>query len=97
MSNLNDFLPVKGTKWIATPKTANFTAVAGEGYYVDTSSNAITVTMPASPSVGDEVTLIDYAGNFNSNKASIDGAGSDKIRATRSFSMTRINFCVFLE
>ena len=37
-----------GTDWQAAPKTADFTAVAGEGYFVDTTSAAITVTLPSS-------------------------------------------------
>ena len=33
--------------WITTKKTASFTAVSGEGYFVDTGGGAITVTLPA--------------------------------------------------
>src|SRR6056300_1019852 len=40
-----------GTDWQSV-KTASFTAVAGEGYFVDTTSTAITVTLPSSPSIG---------------------------------------------
>jgi len=49
-----------GTSWQAV-KTSDFTAVAGEGYFVDTTSGAITVTLPSSPSAGDYVVLKDYA------------------------------------
>lgn len=56
-----------GTDWQATPKTANFTAVAGEGYFVDTTSTAITVTLPSSPNAGDEINLVDYAGTADTN------------------------------
>ena len=55
----------------ATPKTANFTAVAGEQYIVDTSSSAFTMTFPASPSVGDTVGVIDYAGTFHINNLAL--------------------------
>jgi hypothetical protein len=60
-----------GTDWQATPKTANFTAVAGEGYFVDTTSAAITVTLPSSPTAGDEINLVDYAGTANTNNINI--------------------------
>ena len=51
----------------ATPKTVSFTAVAGEQYLVDTTNSALTMTFPASPSVGDTVGVIDYAGTFHIN------------------------------
>ena len=43
--------------WQTTIKTTPFTAVSGEGYFVNTTSGAITVTLPASPSAGDIVAL----------------------------------------
>ena len=61
-----------GTDWQATPKTANFTAVAGEGYFVDTTSSAITVTLPSSPTAGDEVSFIDYGANASTNNITLD-------------------------
>ena len=48
-------------------KTASFTATNGDGFFVDTTSGAITVTLPASPSAGDIVSVADYAGTFASN------------------------------
>jgi hypothetical protein len=48
--------------WDTTAKTASFTAVSGNGYFVNTTSGAITVTLPATPSAGDIVSLADYAG-----------------------------------
>ena len=35
--------------WCTTAKTSPFTAVSGDGFFVDTSSSAITVTLPSSP------------------------------------------------
>ena len=66
-----------GISWQGTPKTANFTAVAREGYFVDTTSAAITVTLPSSPSAGDEVTVVDYAGTADTNNITI--TSSDNI------------------
>lgn len=66
-----------GVTWDSAPKTANFTAVAGEGYFVDTTSAAITVTLPSSPSAGDEVTIVDYAGTADTNNITI--TSSDNI------------------
>ena len=61
-----------GTDWQATAKTADFTAVAGEGYFVDTTSSAITVTLPSSPTAGDEVSFIDYGANASTNNITLD-------------------------
>lgn len=60
-----------GISWQSTAKTAAFTAVAGEGYFVDTSSSEITVTLPSSPSVGNTVSLVDYASNASTNNITI--------------------------
>jgi len=58
-------------------KTTNFTAVSGEGYFVDTSSGAITVTLPASPSAGSIVAVVDYAGTAGTNKITLGRNGSN--------------------
>jgi hypothetical protein len=42
-------------------------AVAGNGYWIDTTSNACTVTLPASASVGDTIEFSDYARNWGTN------------------------------
>jgi len=57
--------------WDTTAKTASFTAVSGNGYFVNTTSGAITVTMPASPSGGDIVAVKDYAQTFATNNCTI--------------------------
>jgi len=66
-----------GTTWVSDPKTANFTAVVGKGYFVDTTSSAITVTLPSSPTAGDEISLIDYGANASTNNITI--TSSDNI------------------
>ena len=66
-----------GMDWSASPKTASFTAEAGKGYFIDTSSSAITMTLPASPSIGDRVALIDYKSNANNNNITIEDNGSN--------------------
>ena len=58
-------------------KTGDFTAVSGEGYFVNTTSGIITLTLPASPSVGDIVAFKDYAGTFQTNNLTIDRNGSN--------------------
>ena len=77
--------------WDTTVKTADFTATSGEGFFVDTSSGAVTVTLPASPSAGNIVAIADYAGTAATNNITIarnssnfQGAAQDgKITITR--------------
>ena len=71
-----------GTSWQAV-KTSDFTAAAGEGYFVNTTSGAITVTLPGSASIGDEVSIIDYAGTADTNNITI-GRNSHKIQGDAS-------------
>jgi len=48
--------------------TSNTTMVAGRGYFVNTTSGEITMTLPSSGTRGDTIAIKDYAGTFNSNK-----------------------------
>jgi hypothetical protein len=69
-----------GTSWQAVD-TTGFTAVAGEGYFCNTTSAAFTATLPAG-SIGDECTFVDYAGTFDTNNLTIGRNGSDKINGS---------------
>jgi len=63
--------------WDTTAKTASFTAVSGNGYFVNTTSGAITVTLPATPSAGDIVGIKDYAATFDTNNCIVARNGSN--------------------
>ena len=62
-------------------KTGNFTAAAGKGYFVNTTSSSITVSLPAG-SAGAQVALIDYAGTWDSNNCIVSANGSEKIQGS---------------
>ena len=62
--------------WCTTAKTSPFTAVSGDGFFVNTSGGVITVTLPSSPSAGDIVSIKDYAETFQTNKVTIGRNGS---------------------
>jgi len=68
-----------GTSWQAVVTGATKTAVAGEGYFIDTTSNVCNVTLPAG-SLGDEVSLLDYAGTFDTNNLTVTPASGEKIQ-----------------
>jgi hypothetical protein len=56
------------------------------GYFCDTTSAGFTVTLPATPSAGDIVGLVDYAGTFDTNNLTIDPNGEDIEGGTDKFS-----------
>jgi len=56
-------------------KTANFTAVAGNAYFVNTSSNAVTATLPLNPTKGDQVRFLDVKGTFSTNNLTVTRNG----------------------
>jgi hypothetical protein len=63
--------------WDTTVKTGDFTAVAGTGYFVNTTSGEIDVTLPASPSAGDVVAVKDYAKTWDTNNCILLRNGSN--------------------
>ena len=65
-----------GTSWQAI-KTTTYTAAAGEGIFANTSGGAWTLTLPSSPSIGDEVSVVDYAGTFDTNNLTIGRNGKN--------------------
>ena len=64
--------------WQTTPKTGDFTAVNGEGYFVNTTSGVITMTMP-SGSAGAIVSIQDYNKTFDDNTFTVTPASGEKI------------------
>ncbi len=70
-----------GVSWQAVVTGATQTAVAGNGYFINTTSNACTLTLPAG-TIGDEVNVIDYAGTFDTNNLTVAADGSEKIHGS---------------
>ena len=62
--------------WCTTAKTSPLTVASGNGYFINTTGGAITVTLPSSPSAGDIVAIKDYAGTFNTNAVTLGRNGS---------------------
>jgi hypothetical protein len=76
-SGVLSFATVGSLAWQSV-QTTGFTAVASRGYPCNTTSSAFTVTLPASPSVGDTIILLDYAGTFDTNNLTVN-PNSNKI------------------
>jgi hypothetical protein len=73
-----------GASWQAVITADPANAVAGYGYFCNTTGGAFNVTLPTSAAIGDEISFIDYAGTFDSNNLTvarnshnIQGAASD--------------------
>ena len=65
-----------GLKWNADIVTASTVTVEGNnGYWINTTSNAITITLPSAAAKGDQIVLIDYARTWGTNKIIIDSNG----------------------
>jgi hypothetical protein len=62
--------------WCTTAKTAPFTAVNGDGFFVNTTCGAVTVTLPATPTAGDIISIADYASTFQTNNVTLCNNGS---------------------
>ena len=66
--------------------STGLTAVAGRGYFIDTTSSTVTVTLPASPKIGDIVQLKDYARTWGTNAVTISSTTFDGNSNNPSFS-----------
>ncbi len=69
-------------------QTTGFTAVAGRGYPCNTTSSAFTVTLPATPTAGDTIILLDYAGTFDTNSLTINPNGNKIEGATNNLRLS---------
>jgi hypothetical protein len=64
--------------WDSTIRSSNFTAVSGNGYFLDTSAGVVTVTLPANPSNGDIVAIKDWSSTAATNNILV-GRNGQKI------------------
>ena len=64
-----------GASWQAVITADPANAVAGNGYFCNTTGGAFTVTLPTSAAIGDFISFIDYAGTFDTNNLTIGRNG----------------------
>jgi hypothetical protein len=85
------------TKGYYTP-TTTYTTVNGDQVLIDTSGSgigtAITINLPASPAIGNEVTFIDSGNNLASNNLTI-GRNSSNINGSSSDLVVSANASAF--
>jgi hypothetical protein len=83
--------------WCTTAKTAPFTGVSGKGYFVNTTCGAVTVTLPATPTAGDIISIADYASTWQTNtvtlcrnSSKINGSCTNSSLSTQGQSITLV-------
>ena len=64
-----------GLSWQDIVTASTLTAEAGKAYWIDTTSNASTITLPAAASDGDEILFADYDRTWGTNGITIDSNG----------------------
>src|SRR6056300_959314 len=90
-------IPAVTWQSVKTDSDSPVTLVAGNGYFMDTTSGAITATLPGSPSAGDTIAIKDYAGTFATNNLTIgrngnniQGVANDSLISTNRASLTLV-------
>jgi hypothetical protein len=86
-----------GAAWQAVITADPANAVAGNGYFCNTTGGAFTVTLPTSATIGDFISFVDYAGTFDTNNLTIgrnghniQGSASDLTVATERAGFTLV-------
>ena len=88
----------KGITSVTAASKTTYTAVASDQIVVDTAANPVTISLPASPAVSDEVTIMDGSatGGFATNNCIIDRNGSNIEGAASNDTLATNNQCVTL-
>ena len=86
----------KGMTSVTAASKVAYTAVAGDQIVVDTVANPVTITLPASPAVGDEVTIMDGSASngFATNNCIVDRNGSNIEGSAANDTLAINNQCV---
>ena len=71
-TNTSKAITQKSYFTITSSVITTYTAVAGDQLLVDTTQTTVTVTLPASPAIGDEVVIIDARGTFANNAVAVN-------------------------
>ena len=80
-----NFKDIQWQSVITADGSTNTTAEAGKGYFIDTSSAAHTINLPASPSIGDTVAIVQMNGT---NSVTVGRNGSNIAGGTDNGTLT---------
>ena len=83
-------------KTITSSSVISYTAVNNDQIIVDTQANTVVITLPASPTIADEVTIMDgsASGGFATNAVTVARNGSNINGAASDYTMNVNNQCV---
>ena len=86
----------KGIKNVTSSSVTAYTAINGDQIVVDTQANTVVITLPATPTVTDEVTIMDgsAAGGFGTNNVTVGRNGSNINGAASDYIMNVNNQCI---
>tara|TARA_R110002126_G_scaffold234590_1_gene378606 strand:+ start:65 stop:790 length:726 start_codon:yes stop_codon:yes gene_type:complete len=70
-TNVTKAITEKSYFTITSSSITAYTAVAGDQLLINTTQTTVTITLPASPTVGDEIVIIDARGTFGSNNVTV--------------------------
>jgi phage baseplate assembly protein gpV len=87
-TNVNLGMKTKGYITVNSSTVTAYTASAGEQIFANTTANPITITLPTSPAIGDEITFIDARGTFNSNNLIVNRNGQPINTGTSNLTLT---------
>lgn len=76
---------INAISWDTTAKTANFTAETNKGYFINTTSGSVTITLPATPVAGSFIGIKDYAQTAQTNAIEINPNGNKIQGVTSNF------------
>jgi hypothetical protein len=76
---------INSISWDTTAKTANFTAETNKGYFINTTSGSVTITLPATPVAGSFIGIKDYALTAQTNAIEINPNGNKIQGVTSNF------------
>lgn len=89
LTNVTYWKPLKSYLYHSIVSVSPVTAAVGNLYFVDTSGGAVTVTLPATPSADDVITIVDYANNFKTYNCTIDPGAVDIEDSTADWVLTQ--------
>lgn len=68
-------------------QATNFSATSGDKILADTSAGSFTITLPATPAVGDTIEIFDGASTFNTYPVTVDRNGSNILGLASNFTL----------
>jgi len=83
-TNMKLGLLSKGYGTVNSSSVTTYIAVAGDQLLTNTTTAGITITLPTSAATGDEVTIVDARGTFNSNNLTVNRNGHNINSATNN-------------